>query len=237
MKKFITLIFICFSISLLFSCSKDNLNFIEVEPSQLRNGSTSLYTLYDKKGKEIYTFKDNVFVNPDNILIVRELTEKDNEEVLRIKLDPRYLSPIQVQIVKSEKQSEKPKFSGDKKGRSYIITEWDDNNNASYKRIYIGSEQFFEDEVMLHIISTFPLNEGAHKNFKYVNTRKKISGDESYKVIGLESLIISGNKYETVKVEIPGNNCKAWYLKDSPHILLKAEFPSMELRLTGWNNI
>lgn len=237
MKRLLIFVFSWCLILLLFSCSGNSTNFIEVEPSYLQNGSTSVYTLYNEKGEALYTFRDNVFKNPENIMLVRELSEKENEEVLRIKLDPKHLSPIQTQIVNSEEQSETPKFLGEKNGKSYLITEWDENNNSTYKRIYIGSEQFFEDEILLKIISTFPLNEGTYNSFKYVNTRNKTSGDESYRVLGIESITVSNNKYEAIKVEIPGNSCTAWYLKDIPHLLLKAKFPSMELRLTGWNNI
>ena len=225
-------------IFLQISCAKEDQKvLIEVDPSHLRNGSTSIYALYDEKGKSVYTFRDNVFINPDNILIIRELTEQDNEEILRAKLDSRLLSPIQLQIVKSESQTETPHFLGEKKGKSYVITEWDENQNPSYKKIYVGSEQFFEDELLLHLMSCFPLKVGVGGKFKYVNTRKKSSGYEYYKVVGTENIIAANNKYESIKVEIPGNNCTAWFLKDSPHILLKAKFQSLELQLTAWNNI
>ena len=75
-------------IFLQISCTKEDQKvLIEVDPSHLRNGSTSIYALYDEKGKSVYTFRDNVFINPDNILIIRELTEQDNEEILRAKLN------------------------------------------------------------------------------------------------------------------------------------------------------
>lgn len=219
-------------------CTKDNQNtMVAVDPSQLRNGSTAIYTLYDETGKTVYTFRDNVFINPDNILIIRELTEQSNEEILRVKLDPKLLIPLEIKIVKSEEESEQPHFLGEKRGKSFIITQWDENNNPSYNRIYFGSEQFFEDEILLRIMSCFPLKLGEKGEFRYVNTRKKISGYERYEVSKLESVIAANNKYESIRVEIPGNNCTAWFLKDSPHILLKAKFPSLELNLTGWNNI
>lgn len=220
------------------NCTKKNQNvLIEVDPSQLKNGSTSIYALYDEKEKPVYTFRDNVFINPDNILIIRELSEQDNEEILRAKLDSELLFPVQLQIVKSDSQNETPHFLGEKKGESYIITEWDENNNPSYERIYVGSEQFFEDEVLLHLMSCFPLKVGEGGKYMYINTRKKSSGYEHYNVVGTETINAANNKYESVKVEIPGNSCTAWFLKDSPHILLKAKFPSLELQLTGWNNI
>lgn len=239
MRKAITLLLVfSFFIFFLSSCTKESQKvLIEVDPSQLKNGSTSIYALYDEKGKSVYTFRDNIFINPDNILLIRELTEQDNEEILRAKLDPKLLFPIQIQIVKSESQSESPNFLGEKKGKSYVITEWDENQKPSYEKIYVGSEQFFEDELLLHIMSCFPLKVGKSYEFRYINTRKKSSGYEHYNVVGTETIIAANNKYESIKVEIPGNSCTAWFLKDSPHILLKAKFPSLELQLTGWNNI
>jgi hypothetical protein len=238
MKKITFLLIFIFLINII-NCSnnKDNVNVnINVNPEYLKNGSVSIYSVSDSETDEITYFTNYILVQPENILIIRDLNNNDEERIQRYKIDKENLSILSSEVVKSVNNKQDNLYTGTKKGKYFELVD-NTNKEQKTKRIDIGNNQYFEDDIILQLISCFPLNKDQIHNFKYVSTLDLLEGEESYKVIGEDTVMVMSKKFNSIKVELINSRCTAWFLEENPHILLRAVYPDNVIEIINWNYI
>ena len=237
MKK-IPILLIFLSLINIISCSnnlKININ-INVNPDYLKNGSVSIYSVSDSNTDDISYFTNYILAEPERILIIKDLNNNIEEKIHRYKVDKKNLSVLNSEIVKSNGVKQDILFKGTRRGNYFELID-SSNKETKTKRINIGNNQYFEDDIILQLLSCFPLNKDLIHNFKYISTSSQAEGEESYKVIGVDAITVMNKKFNSIKVELVNSRCTAWFLEEAPHILLKAVYPNNVIEIINWNYI
>jgi len=231
--------FVIFLILTNFASCKNDKNTIDininVNPEFLRNGSVSNYSVSNSNTDDISYFTNYILLQPEYILIIKDYNTSDGERIQRFKLDKENLSILNSEIVKNDGVKQDILIESSRKGNYFEFKDLTNKDNPVSKKIYTGREQIFEENVILQMISCFPLNKDETYNFKYVNTQDLIDGEETFKVIGFETITVMNKKYNSIKIELLSSRCTAWFLEDPPHILLRAIYPNNVIELINWN--
>ena len=241
-----------------FSCkSSVDLPEVSLQMENLRNGRVALYSTYDYNTEKMVDWEQHGVIRErfeeveyriEHVGISnQELQQcffKDNPPSLELYEVYRIETPSEENKEIDNKKIEKQLvYKGQKKGKSFYSF----NKTISpdkKKRVYVG-DQCFEIETLPYILCTFPFENKKSLTLRWVKTRiprqeettDSMEGTTTIIVDGEETIAAKGKDYLAYKVSIPALNCTAWYTKDIPHILVRAEFPDRITVISEWNGI
>lgn len=241
-RKFICLL-LGFLVFITWSCSKSDRPVKSIlDSTSLRNGSVSLFNVKDKTGKVVKVITNNVFAETSEMYLVQEYSTIDSQEMVRVKMSPKTLNLnhseiLKMQISKADQTMPKqiPEFTVERSGTTYFLTSLASGKPVN-SRIFYDS-LVMEQEVMVYLLNCFPFETTTFASIHYINARTQKDGNESISVEGKETKIYNKQEISVYKVRLTALGGTAWYMEESPHILVQADFPSYTISLVDWNGL
>ncbi len=202
----------------------------------IRNGSVALYRKTDEYKNVLEEYWNHIFVELGEIILIQEMTSLEEKQILRVRMDQNTLQPNYVEIVAPEEMKQEVLIRGETVSRSYFV-ENKTLSRPSKNRIYYGRESLIEQEVLQHIMSSYPFESYQRITTKTVHTRRESQSETSIDYLGTETIFHNGEAMDTYKLQFSVTGMTAWYMKEVPHLLVKSKQGTHETRLAQWNGI
>ncbi len=259
MKQRSIIMFFLFLIIVLGSLScrvQSDINQVDLDTAQFRNGRVALYSTYDKASEKMMSWSQHSVLRQEygKIEYRVELVGLASQEFQQCILQETPPSLLNFFVYRIETDAEEKKesdttfekellYKGEKKGRSFYAHNYT-TQSPTVRRIYVG-DQCFEKELLPTILCSFPLQTERSITLRWVDSRisrqeetaDNMEGTVSIIVDQVENVQAKGSEYSAYKLLIPSWETVVWIREEEPHIMVKMENNREVTVLSEWNGI
>ena len=254
MKKSRTWFLVVLFLFTLSSCKQTATvpDWVLLKSEFLRNGSVAMYSIKNKLGDVEVYYTNHILREADNCVIVQEYTGKTTEYTKRLRLDGTSLNLISYDVIQNNKEADLTSttvnslqftlLSGKKTHQTYLISDFLDEK-PKYTRLFIG-EFFIENDFLLTLLTAFPFETTKQATYKVVRTMSVMDPNEktnwetkTFYISDKEEILYKRKPIPTYRVSFPAEKATAWFSQETPHMLIRAEFPTNTVELIDWNEL
>jgi len=254
MNQKLLLLFAVMLFSTVSSCKPASVvqDWIPLKAERLHNGSVAMYAIKNRLGEVEVYYKNHILQEAENVLVVQEYTGKTEEYTKRLRLDGTTLNLLSYEVAQDNKEADLSKttinqvqftmLTGKKTNQTYLISDFLEDK-PKYTRVFIGNF-FIESDFLLTLLSAFPFEEQKQGSYKVVRTMSVMDKNEknhwetkAFSITGSEEILYKKQSIPAYRVSFPAEKTTAWYSKEVPHMLLRAELTSTTIELIDWNEL
>ena len=227
-------------------------DWIPLQTELLHNGSVAMYSIKNKLGEVEVYYTNHILRETDNCVIVQEYTGKTKEYTKRLRLDGASLNLISYDVIQNNTEADLNSttinsvqftmLSGKKTHQTYLISDFLDEK-PKYTRLFIG-DFFIENDFLLTLLTAFPFETTKQGTYKVVRTMSVMDKNEktnwetkTFSITGKEEILYKRKPIPVYKVSFPAEKANAWFSQETPHMLIRAEFPTNTIELIDWNEL